>query len=404
MSPESLFGKNQTYMSDFYSIGVIGYELIMKQRPYYSKRRNDLKIEILSKQAFIQYDEKYNYSEYCISFINSLLEKNPTKRLGYYNNVKYLINHYWLRDVEWNELYEKKIYSPFNEVINFSKRKYHVNELYDNVDYEEYDINDEDYNKYNNISTKKKYSKLFKNYDCLCIGFNNINNSSNFNYENDLSFHTLGKKSFSLKNVILRRDRIIERINPENLIYRIPKEMYNDEDEVLKFFYTPSIQRFSIFDNENFNINEKKRLIKPILKNKYKNRVLDNPLFNEKINQSKSTKFFLHGKKNNKNNNEEENSVNDYFKKYLFVPINNYGFSFYNDDSKKEKRKFFLNESLTSFEKKNHTKIFNKSIKYNKDVSELPDISNSTPMKNKFKIKIKLKKPKKTLTNINKNE
>ena len=88
MSPESLFGKNQTYMSDFYSIGVIGYELLMKQRPYFSKRKKDIRNEILSKQAFIQYDENDNYSEYCISFINSLLEKNPTKRLGYYNNVK----------------------------------------------------------------------------------------------------------------------------------------------------------------------------------------------------------------------------------------------------------------------------------------------------------------------------
>ena len=402
MSPESLFGKNQTYMSDFYSIGVIGYELLMRERPYYSIKRNDLRNEILSKQAFIDYDENYNYSDNCINFINRLLEKNPIKRLGYYNNVKELINNYWLRDVDWKELYEKKIYSPFIEIINSSKRKYQVNELYDN-DFDDYQINEENYHQFNKIS-KKKYNKLFKNYDCLCIGYNNINNYSNFNYENDISYHSLGKKSYSLKHIILRSDRIIERINPENLIFKIPKEMYNDEEEVLKFFYTPSIQRFSRFGDENFNINNKRIIIKPIIKHKYKNRILHTPLSSKKMNQSKSNNFFLNGKKNNISN-EEENSVNDYFKKYLFLPINNYGFSFSNDNrSKKVKRKFFFNESLTSFEKKNHTKIFNKRTKYDKEESELPEISNSSPMKNKFTIKLRLKKPKKLLPNNNNNE
>ena len=160
MSPESLFGKNQTYMSDFYSIGVIGYELIMKQRPYYSKRRNDLKIEILSKQAFIDYDENYNYSDNCINFINRLLEKNPIKRLGYYNNVKELINNYWLRDVDWKELYNKKIYSPFIEVINSSKRNFHINELYDNEFDDEYNFDDENYNQYKKIFELKEYKKI----------------------------------------------------------------------------------------------------------------------------------------------------------------------------------------------------------------------------------------------------
>ena len=407
MSPEALFNKNQTFISDFYSIGVIGYELLMKQRPYFSKRKKDIRNEILSKQAFIDYDENFNYSEYCISFINSLIEKNPTKRLGYYNNVKDLINHYWLRDVDWKELYNKKIYSPFIEVINSSKRNFHINELYDNEFDDEYNFDDENYNQYKKIFKKTNYNKLFRNYDCLSIGINNISNSSNFNYEKDINYPVLGqKKSYSLKNIILRSDRIIERINPENVIYKIPSEMYNDEEEVLKFFYSPSIQRFSNFDNDNndnLNLNNYRRKIKPILKMKYQNSVLKNPLFNKKIN--KSTKFLLSDKKKSYSN-DKENSVNDYFKKYLFVPINNYNFSFYNneDDTKKVKRKFFLNESLTSFENKNHTKIFNIRRKYDKNESELPDISNSSSMRNKFNIKIRLKRPKKHHSNINNNE
>ena len=47
MSPECLFGKKQKYYSDFYSLGVVCFELIYRKKPFVGKNKKDLKELIL---------------------------------------------------------------------------------------------------------------------------------------------------------------------------------------------------------------------------------------------------------------------------------------------------------------------------------------------------------------------
>lgn len=49
MSPEAMCRMPHTFVSDFFAIGVIVYELMMKHRPYGGITKNELKESILAK-------------------------------------------------------------------------------------------------------------------------------------------------------------------------------------------------------------------------------------------------------------------------------------------------------------------------------------------------------------------
>ena len=50
MAPEILFKRNYSYQSDFYSLGVVIFELAMGKRPYTGKTRNEIREELSNKE------------------------------------------------------------------------------------------------------------------------------------------------------------------------------------------------------------------------------------------------------------------------------------------------------------------------------------------------------------------
>ena len=102
IAPETLFRNKQKFISDFYSIGIICYEIIKGKRPYISRKYNLMKTELIFKKAFIDINNVENennfYSEECIRFINGLLIRDPVKRLGNENGIIDLKNHLWLKN------------------------------------------------------------------------------------------------------------------------------------------------------------------------------------------------------------------------------------------------------------------------------------------------------------------
>ena len=83
MAPEILFKGRYSYESDYYSLGIIIFELAMGRRPYNGKTRNDVREELLGKEVCLgEFDAPEDCSYELISIINSLLKKNPSERLG----------------------------------------------------------------------------------------------------------------------------------------------------------------------------------------------------------------------------------------------------------------------------------------------------------------------------------
>jgi hypothetical protein len=55
MSPEVMQNHNHSFVSDFFAIGVIGYEFMMGRRPYNGGSRKEIKEKMMSKQAEIRH-------------------------------------------------------------------------------------------------------------------------------------------------------------------------------------------------------------------------------------------------------------------------------------------------------------------------------------------------------------
>lgn len=135
VAPEVLLQQGYSYCSDFFALGVIGYEFMQGTRPYYTANKKEIKDLILVYQPKIKANEmKKGWSENSRDFINKLLQRRPIKRLGY-TGIKELKNHIWLKDINWDLLKNKKIKSPFipKEGKEYFEKKYcEIDKIHDN--------------------------------------------------------------------------------------------------------------------------------------------------------------------------------------------------------------------------------------------------------------------------------
>jgi serine/threonine protein kinase len=147
MAPEVMFSQNHSFAVDYYALGVIGYELIFGKRPYINIERKALKKEIFAKEAQIKRNQLPDkYSLECMDFINNMIKRKQTERLGY-ENISTIFRHPWLLDVDFKKLYLKKIESPLNLYINEGGN---------------FDLKNVNYNKYLHLTNKTKirYQKI----------------------------------------------------------------------------------------------------------------------------------------------------------------------------------------------------------------------------------------------------
>ena len=113
MAPEVMRGLNHTGSVDYFAVGIITYELMMGKRPYTGKNRKEIKDQMMQKQIFLDYDNiPLGWSQEAADFINKLLIRKDTNRLGYYNYYE-IKSHPWLNDINFNNLLSGKIRAPF---------------------------------------------------------------------------------------------------------------------------------------------------------------------------------------------------------------------------------------------------------------------------------------------------
>ena len=114
MAPEVMKSRNHSFPVDFFAIGVIGYEFMTGTRPYVGKNRKEIKEQMLSKPAIINEENiAKGWSQESADFINKLLERKESKRLGYKGGAKELMKHPWLKYYPWEELKSKTLLAPF---------------------------------------------------------------------------------------------------------------------------------------------------------------------------------------------------------------------------------------------------------------------------------------------------
>ena len=156
IAPEVLYKQEQSYTIDYFALGVMCYEMMNGYRPYNGKNRKELKENIMAKQVHVRKNDLPNgWSAESADFVNKLLQRKPFKRLGM-NGIDEIKNHFWLKDVQWKDVYLKCVKSEFvpKEGDNFDSRYCNVIEKVDAKTKERYSC----------IIADKNYGMVFKEF------------------------------------------------------------------------------------------------------------------------------------------------------------------------------------------------------------------------------------------------
>ena len=157
MAPEVMKGLNHTGSVDYFAVGIITYELMLGKRPYTGKNRKEIKEQMMMKQVYLDNDTiPLNWSQESADFINRLLIRKETSRLGYYNDYE-IKKHPWFRDINFDDLLEGKIRAPFIPRKNYDN--------YDKKYCEEMEeIGIETNIRYDNYRNNERYSQIFEGF------------------------------------------------------------------------------------------------------------------------------------------------------------------------------------------------------------------------------------------------
>ena len=112
MAPEIIKGKNYDKSADWYSFGIVLYQMICGDVPFKLKNRN---IDEISYETDIKYPEKI--SNEAKDIISKLLEIEPEKRLGYKSSDE-IKNSAFFNEVDFDLVYKKEYNPPFRPKLN----------------------------------------------------------------------------------------------------------------------------------------------------------------------------------------------------------------------------------------------------------------------------------------------
>ena len=311
MAPEVLCALNHSFPVDFFALGVIIFEFMNGYRPYLGRNRKEIKEAVLAKQIHVHRKQLFEngWSFESGDLINKLLHRKPYKRLGC-NGIKEIKDHPWFKKLNWEELLNKNMKSPFvpKNGDNFDKRYCEGVEQIDTQTKERYQY----------YKSKNKFKTLFINYtfireedkqqyiNLLNTNKSNINKKNKNNANSNFITTSSTKTSFGNNNNIIignnlkNNEKDINISNHRNansmtniLSFSILNEAKeNNNNNNNNNIYNKNKNFFKQIDNINNNeINieeedndENKKMFYSTFK--MPNKMINNKLFSENINDN----------------------------------------------------------------------------------------------------------------------
>jgi len=123
-APELLKGNGYNGSVDYWSIGVLVYEMIAGRTPFFKED------ELQQAQSILENEVSFSDAFPAVEqdFISNLLVKDPKNRLGMLTNGSTDVkNHEWFIGLSWEKLYRKEIKAPFLPKRRLSKKT--INDL-----------------------------------------------------------------------------------------------------------------------------------------------------------------------------------------------------------------------------------------------------------------------------------
>ena len=297
MAPEVILILNHTFVSDFFALGVIGYEFMLGYRPYLGSSRNEIKQLIITKQAIIDEDKiPKDWSIEAADFINKLLLRKAKKRLGA-NGIIEIKNHIWMKDVDWGSLELKKIKPPFRPAKssdNFDR----------NYCEGEDDIGEETVERYQIYAQSDLYPEVFKNYT-----YCNLSYISNYHIKRLKRFKENNRKikdivEQNVKKALKDSDQMIKKESNIKVLNKDEKTIENKINENIHNKFNLNKNKSNESNKFNFTIEKKNRSKSVEEVNKYNIKQSKENTVNDKINK---------GNKNEKKKDEKGEYINNRF-------------------------------------------------------------------------------------------
>jgi serine/threonine protein kinase len=96
MTPEILSRQGHTFTVDWYTLGLVIYEMLTGLPPFYANTQMKLFNNILKNQ----YTPIKDASRECNDLLSKLLIRNREKRLGN-KGASEIKNHPWFQEIDW---------------------------------------------------------------------------------------------------------------------------------------------------------------------------------------------------------------------------------------------------------------------------------------------------------------
>lgn len=113
LAPELLSGHGYTKCVDWWTLGVLLYEMMTGLPPFYDENTNEMYRKILSDP--LRFPEEVG-SE-ARSLLTQLLNRDPAKRLGV-NGAQEIKNHpFFSRHIDFKKMWQKKVPPPFKPAV-----------------------------------------------------------------------------------------------------------------------------------------------------------------------------------------------------------------------------------------------------------------------------------------------
>ena len=108
ISPEILSGKGYSYSCDYWSVGIIAFEIYYNYYPFGNEANDPMEVyrEVLKKDLTLPYNGDSSVN----SFIKSALNKKVSKRLSSLEAAK---RHPFFKDFNWNDLIDLHLKPPY---------------------------------------------------------------------------------------------------------------------------------------------------------------------------------------------------------------------------------------------------------------------------------------------------
>lgn len=115
LAPELLMGKGYTRVVDFWTLGILLYEMLTSLPPFYDEDVNVMYRKILNDRLTFPSDMDATTKD----LISRLLVRDPVKRLGY-NGGDEIKRHPFFKDIDWDKLNSKGYIPPYKPKVKDS--------------------------------------------------------------------------------------------------------------------------------------------------------------------------------------------------------------------------------------------------------------------------------------------